>query len=68
MSYGPRSQQNIRKLSLMMEKLKEYFEISLIHVPDDVADDLPYIRIEPLDGAEIPLREVDLMRELESKV
>jgi len=52
----------------MMEKLKEYFEISLIHVPDDVADDLPYIRIEPLDGAEIPLREVDLMRELESKV
>ncbi|MEM0284276.1 MAG: hypothetical protein QXY48_00315 [Sulfolobales archaeon] len=67
-SYGPRSQQNIRKLSLIVEKLKECFEISLVHVPDDAADDLPYIRIEPLDGTEILFKEVNSIQEFESKV
>lgn len=66
--YGPRSQQSIRRLSLMIEKLKEYFEVSLVHVPDDAADDLPYIRIEPLDHTGTPPIEVGLLREFESKI
>lgn len=32
---------------MMIEKLKNYYEVSLIHVPDDTLDELPYVRIEP---------------------
>ncbi len=52
LGYGPRSQRNARKLNLVIERLKRYYEVSLIHVPDDVSNDLPYIRVEPLDGSE----------------
>ncbi|MEM4935619.1 MAG: hypothetical protein QW780_01205 [Sulfolobales archaeon] len=67
-NYGPRSHKNVKKLSLMMEKLRECFEISLVHVPDDAVDDLPYIRVEPLDSSEISFKDVNLMQEFESKV
>lgn len=66
--YGPRSQRSIRRLSLMIEKLKEYFEVSLVHVPDDAVDDLPYIRIEPFNHTETPPMEIDLLCEFESKI
>lgn len=52
----------------MIEKLKEYFEVSLVHVPDDAVDDLPYIRIEPFNHTETPPMEIDLLCEFESKI
>lgn len=66
--FGPRSQQNIRRLSLMIEKLKGHYEVSIIHVPDDVTEELPYVRIEPLDPSAAPPREADLVCDMESKV
>lgn len=67
-SYGPKSQQNLRKLSLMIERLREYYEISLVHVPDDVIDGLPYVRIEPFDASGAPPKELSLVCDLESKI
>ncbi|MCS7099884.1 MAG: hypothetical protein NZ925_06055, partial [Sulfolobales archaeon] len=48
--YGPRSQRLARRISLMVEKLRCCYEVSLVHVPDDALDELPYVRIEPLSS------------------
>lgn len=60
LGYGPRSQRSLRRLSLMIERLKRYYEVSLIHVPDDTSNDLPYIRLEPLEGSEGSLKPVEM--------
>jgi hypothetical protein len=60
--FNPKSQQNLKKLSLLIEKMRKYYEVSLVYVPDDISDELPYIRVEPAgvkEGDE-PLKEIDL--------
>ena len=60
LGYGPRSQRSIRRLNLVMERLKRHYEVSLVHVPDDASDELPYVRVEPLDSSDNPPRSLEL--------
>lgn len=57
--FDPESQKNIKKLDLLIERLKAFYEISLIHVPDDTLSELPHVRIEPLGNPkEFPPRDL----------
>lgn len=60
--FNPRSYQNRSKLSLLIEKMRKYYEISLVYVPDDVSDELPYIKIEPAEAevGKSSIKEIDL--------
>jgi hypothetical protein len=46
-SFGPKSQSNLKRLNLMLDMLRSYYDVTVIHVPDDSLSELPYIRIEP---------------------
>ncbi len=60
--FNPRSYQNLGRLSLLIEKMKKYYEISLVYVPDDVSDELPYIKVEPAraEAGRDSVKEIDL--------
>jgi len=45
--FGPRSQSSLRKLNLMIDRLRSYYDVTIVHVPDDSLSDLPYVRVEP---------------------
>jgi len=45
--FGPRSQSNLRRLNLMLDRLRGYYDVTVVHVPDDSLSELPYVRVEP---------------------
>lgn len=50
--FGARSQSSLRRIILMLDKLRGYYDITVVHVPDDSLNGLPYIRIEPTANSE----------------
>ncbi len=50
--FGVRSQSNLRRIILMLDKLRGYYDITVVHVPDDSLYELPYIRVEPAANSE----------------
>lgn len=63
--FDPRSQRSLRRLGLLIERLKDFYEVSLVHVPDDLLGELPYVRVEPLgDSADSSPRGLVLSDEL----
>jgi hypothetical protein len=45
--FGPKSQGGLKRLNLMLDMLRNYYDVTIVHVPDDSISELPYIRIEP---------------------